>query len=88
MCLPGQDPAGLWLLEPQAASGETRVGDQTGGEPAMVLYTDDLSGDHERLVAAGIDCTRGPVETPDDRHAHYLDPFGSELVPVERRHRG
>lgn len=82
--LPDQDPVGLWLLEPQAESAQDRVGAQTGGEPAMVLYTDDCRGDCERLERAGVEIRSGPTESPDDVHAHVVDPFGNELVLVER----
>lgn len=82
--LPDQDPVGLWLLEPQNEAARERVGAQTGGEPTMVLYTDDCHDACEQLRAANIEIARGPVETEDDVHAHCVDPFGNEIVLVER----
>ncbi|SFR85235.1 hypothetical protein SAMN05216559_0056 [Halomicrobium zhouii] len=78
--LPEQSPAGLWLM---AAEGSDRVGDQTGGHPSFVLYTDDCRVAHDRLVDEGVEITRGPVETADDVHLHFEDPYGNEVVLVE-----
>lgn len=80
--LPDQSPVGLWLLE---AEGNERVGDQTGGYPTLVCYTDDLDRAHERLVDDGAAISREPVETPDDVHLHFEDPYGNEIVLVELR---
>lgn len=44
--VPGQDEVGLWLLPSSEASA---VGNQTGGEPLVVLYTDDLDRVVEHL---------------------------------------
>lgn len=83
--LPDQEPVGLWLLESQSDEARERVGSQTGGEPVLVLYTDDCHQTCEALQTADVEITRGPTETEDDVHAHCLDPFGNELVLVERR---
>lgn len=84
VCLPDQEPVGVWLLEPVDDTARDRVGAQTGGEPSMGRYTDDCRGDCARLEADGIDVVTGPVSTPDDVHAHISDPFGNSVVLVER----
>lgn len=78
----GQSPVGLWLME---APGSDRVGDQTGGYPSFVLYTDDCRAAHQRLAEEGVTVTRGPVETDDDVHLHFEDPYGNGIVLAERR---
>jgi catechol 2,3-dioxygenase-like lactoylglutathione lyase family enzyme len=77
--LPSQDGVGLWLIEAEGEEQLARVGDQTGGTPAMVLYCDDLDAG----VAAAERGGGALVRRGDDasaRSAHVRDPAGNVIV--------
>lgn len=76
--------AGFWLIRATSLDAESRVGRQTGDEPAFVLYTDELSADLTRLAGLGVQPLKGP--TTDDAgssFAHIRDNSGNELVLVQ-----
>ena len=81
---PDEQPGvGVWFLVPEDAAGRDRVGAQTGGEPLLVLYVDDLDGVLRSAVAAGFgadDTGRGSDATSS--WAHVRDPLGNGLVLV------
>jgi hypothetical protein len=77
--LPAQPGVGLWLIEAEGEAQAALVGAQTGGAPAMVLYSDDLDADVERVVAAGGALERRG-EDPSARSAHVRDPVGTVIV--------
>lgn len=79
----GQAGVGVWFLTPEDAAGRDRVGAQTGGEPLLVLYVDDLhravvrardAGFHADVRAGGGDAAAA--------WAHVRDPLGNRLVLV------
>ena len=55
------------------------------GAVLVTLVTDDVDGEHARLVAAGIDCEHEPAHNPKYNlyHAFYRDPDGF-LIEVQR----
>lgn len=83
--LPSQPGTALWLLEPASADGEARIGRQTGGEPLLVLYTEDLAGAVAAARAAGVDSFQEPVEAEGSVFVHFADLYGNHLVLVELR---
>ncbi len=75
--------AGIWLLRAEGSAVE-RVGSQTAGEPAMVLYVDDLDSALSRLDALGHRPSREAAgDDAGYRFAHVLDPSGNEIVLVQ-----
>lgn len=52
---------------------------QAGG-PLVVIYTIDLQGMYERVVAAGGKIVRPQFEFPGGRRFHFTDPSGNELA--------
>ncbi|MEY9212028.1 VOC family protein [Thermobifida halotolerans] len=70
------DEPGLWLMP---AEGD-RVGSRTAGAPLLVLYSDDLDKDLDRLAEAGVMPHLGPEGEPGARYAHVRDPWGNEIV--------
>jgi catechol 2,3-dioxygenase-like lactoylglutathione lyase family enzyme len=80
---PKQDDVGLWLLEPGSDDQRSRVGNQTGGAPAFVVYTDDLHAAHERLRQRGVTVRTEPKGDDTSRWLHFLDPYGNDVVLVE-----
>jgi catechol 2,3-dioxygenase-like lactoylglutathione lyase family enzyme len=81
--LPAQPGVGLWLMEPAGEEGRARVGRQTGGEPLLVLYTDDLDATLARLRAAGVEGLGEPQRDGDGAHVHVRDLYGNGIVLVE-----
>ena len=76
--VPQQEGVGLWLLPGDASI----VGRQTGGEPLLVLYADDLDVVLEQLDRHGVE----PWDVRDDgdsRSLHLRDIAGNVLVVAE-----
>jgi len=78
-----QPSVGVWLLQAQTQAQRDRVGDQTGGQPVGVFYTDDLPRDHARFAAKGVRFTREPVREETATYAHFIDLYGNEFVLVQ-----
>jgi catechol 2,3-dioxygenase-like lactoylglutathione lyase family enzyme len=74
-----QDGVGLWLIEADGDEQLARVGAQTGGAPAMVLYCDDLDSDVAAVAAAGGTVVRRG-EDASARSAHVRDPAGNVII--------
>lgn len=83
---PGQSgdaaPSGLWLLR-AGAGDEALVGRQAGGQPLLVLYTDDCRARCAALESDGVRIRRPPVEADGAVFAHCLDLYGNEIVLVQ-----
>ena len=81
--VPGQPETGLWLLPPQTSEEKALVGRQTGDEPLLVLYTDDLDTVVERLQDEDIELWAQRDEAAE-RSLHLEDEVGNVIVVVER----
>lgn len=80
--LPTQEGAGVWLFEADTGEQRERVGNQTGGAPLGVFYTDDCRGVAERLRERDVEV--GEVrESPEDVSVHFEDLYGNRFVLVE-----
>ena len=77
------DTAGIWMLQATSEESMAKVGKQTGGEPLLVVYTDDLKAYYDNLVSMHVNISREPVYDPDYSYLHCLDLYGNELVVVE-----
>ena len=76
---PGDGGAALLLARASTSEQLARVGDQTGGTPAMVLYCDDLDTDVATVERAGGALVRRG-EDASARSAHVRDPAGNVIV--------
>jgi catechol 2,3-dioxygenase-like lactoylglutathione lyase family enzyme len=81
--LPSQPGVGVWLMEPATSDGRERVGRQTGGEPLLVLYTDDLDATLAELRAAGVASIGEPQRDEASAYVHVHDLYGNRIVLVE-----
>lgn len=82
----GTDPTdslGIWFLKAEGKEQQKQIGKQTGGHPAMVIYTTDLEKLHNHLAENGVTIKVAPVKTPDYQFLHCLDLYGNEIVVVE-----
>ncbi|QBI56403.1 VOC family protein [Streptomonospora litoralis] len=80
--VPGQPTSGLWLMPAGSADERALVGRQSGGQPLLVLYTDDLDRVRERLAASGV-----PIwaerDDADHRSLHFADLYGNTIVAAQ-----
>lgn len=77
------DSAGIWFLQATGEESQRKVGRQTGGEPLLVVYTDNLRGVYDNLLELEARISREPVFDPDYSYLHCLDLYGNEIVVVE-----
>lgn len=76
--VPGQHDMGLWLMRSDA----DLVGQQTGGEPLLVLYSDDLDRVIGRLADHDVEMW-AVREDADSRSLHLRDVAGNVLVVAQ-----
>jgi catechol 2,3-dioxygenase-like lactoylglutathione lyase family enzyme len=69
---------GLLLARADGADQQARVGDQTGGRVGFFLEVDDLAATHRRLVDAGVEFVRPPIEAPYGTVAVFRDVAGNQ----------
>ncbi len=82
---PGDGGAALLLAQARGPAQEAAIGNQTGGRVALFLETDDFTGDHARMLAAGVTFEEAPRAEPYGRVAVWRDPFGNRWDLLERR---
>jgi catechol 2,3-dioxygenase-like lactoylglutathione lyase family enzyme len=80
--LPGQSTAGIWLMPPAGDEERRLVGRQSGNQPLLVLYTDDLDGVRRQLAAHDVEIW---AQRTDDggRSLHFRDLAGNVVVAAE-----
>lgn len=76
----GERGAGLWLLEATTPASLERVGAQTGGEPTLVFYTDDVAGEVRRLESLAVRIVKPLTSSDGASFVHVLDNSGNEVV--------
>lgn len=59
--------------------GVNADGDHRPAKPLVVLYSTDLEGVRERVLAAGGRITRDIFSFPGGRRFHFVEPAGNEL---------
>ncbi|WP_159943508.1 MULTISPECIES: VOC family protein [unclassified Nocardiopsis] len=82
--VPGQVAVGLWLMTATSDRERELVGGQCGGQPLLVLYTDDL--DAVRAHLRGHDVrVWNEREDVDSRSLHLADLYGNVIVVAQVR---
>jgi hypothetical protein len=82
----GNDPLdtlGIWFLKADTKEQKERIGNQTGGQPTMVIYTTALEEQYQKLKENNVKIKIAPVLTPGYNFLHCLDLYGNEIVVVE-----
>jgi predicted enzyme related to lactoylglutathione lyase len=74
---------GIWFLKAEGKAQKERIGNQTAGQPAMVVYTNDLSAQYEKMLANDVKIKVEPVKTPEYNFFHCYDSSGNELIVTE-----
>lgn len=77
------DALGIWFLKAQGKEEQQKVGSQTSGQPAMVIYTDSLTELYEKMKGNGVKMKTEPVITPEYKFFHCFDLYGNEIVVVQ-----
>jgi predicted enzyme related to lactoylglutathione lyase len=72
---------GIWLLK--ADQSEKRPGKQTGEQPTLVIYTDDVEGLYYHVQGNGVRVIQQLAEARDNKFFHCLDLYGNRLTIVE-----
>ena len=78
---------GTRLLLAQAVDERQRaaIGNQTGGRVMMFLETDDFAGDHQRMLAAGVEFLETPRHEEYGTVAVFVDLYGNKWDLIEPR---
>ncbi|WP_106403803.1 VOC family protein [Actinocorallia populi] len=79
---PGQDGVGVWLMAATSEREGELVGRQTGGQPLLVLYTDDLAAVRSRLTDHGVR-TWAETQDADSASLHFADLYGNVIVAAQ-----
>ncbi len=78
-----ESSAGLWFILAENEEQMKRVGDQTGGQPAFVIYTDSFEEQLEKLNQNEVKIVKGPEITDEFMSMNLLDLYGNEIVMVQ-----
>lgn len=81
---PGDGQCGLVLARAADAAQAASIGQQTGGRVGFFLETTDFTGDHARLLAAGVTFEEPPRHEAYGTVAIWRDPFGNRWDLLER----
>jgi predicted enzyme related to lactoylglutathione lyase len=79
---------GIWFLKADRKEQKERIGNQTCGQPTMVIYTTAFDELYKRLKSNKVTIKAEPVLTPGYNFLHCLDLYGNEIVVVELREKG
>ena len=83
---PGPQGPGILLARASSEEQHRRVGNQTGGKVLLVVHTDDLDADVDRLRNNGVSIVRGPVKEAWGKVVVFADLYGNlwDLVQPDR----
>lgn len=74
----------LLLARAGTAAQRARIGDQTGGRVSFFLDTEDFTGDHRRMAAAGVRFVEAPRREEYGTVAVFEDLYGNRWDLVQR----
>lgn len=74
---------GIWFLKASSDSGLNPVGNQTAGQPMLVIYVREIDSLFGHLVNNGVNIIEEPVSAGGSKFFHCLDLYGNRIVVVE-----
>jgi predicted enzyme related to lactoylglutathione lyase len=74
---------GVWFLKGESQLQQKLVGNQTGGQPTLVIYTDDIEELYRHVKSNGVTITENLVMRAESKFFHCLDLYGNRLTIVE-----
>jgi catechol 2,3-dioxygenase-like lactoylglutathione lyase family enzyme len=83
---PGAAGASILLARADTDAQRSHIGDQAGGRVLLFLETDDFSGDHQRMLAAGVNFLEPPRFEDYGVVAVFEDLYGNrwDLIQPKR----
>jgi hypothetical protein len=78
-----KDNAGIWFLKAESKEQEERIGNQTAGQPTLVIYTTSLELLNKKLNENKVRIKVPPILTSEYKFLHCFDLYGNEIVVVE-----
>ena len=78
-----RDAIGIWFVKADSKEQRDCVGNQTGGQPTIVIYTDSLEALFQKLKSNQVKIKVEPVYTPEYKFFHCFDLYGNEIVVAE-----
>lgn len=91
LCVPGHPEREILLQKPgpppmdESTAAALIELTEKGATSWVILHTDDVHADHEKLKAAGAEITQPPTEQPYGTDMAIRDPFGNQVRLTERR---
>lgn len=77
------DDTGIWFMQPESPLQGKLVGNQTGGQPLIVIYTGDALKLYEHVKANGVVVDDAVISAPGSRFFHCRDLYGNRITVVE-----
>ncbi len=77
------DDLGVWFLRAETPLQEKLIGNQTGGQPLLVIYTDDIEGLYQHVQSNGVIIAEALVSQRESKFFHCLDLYGNRITVVE-----
>src|SRR5690606_34239109 len=74
---------GIWFLKADTKKQKDRVGNQTGEQPTMVIYTNEIETLYERLKSNHAKLKTEIIKTPEYAFFHCYDSDGNEIIVIE-----
>jgi predicted enzyme related to lactoylglutathione lyase len=83
ICFSDNENIGVWFLKGENQLQQKLVGNQTGGQPTLVIYTDSIEELFSHVQRNGVTITESLVRRGDSKFFHCLDLYGNRLTIVE-----
>lgn len=77
------DDLGVWFLRAETPLQEKLIGNQTGGQPLLVIYTDDIEALYQHVQSNGVIIAEALVSQRESKFFHCLDLYGNRITVVE-----
>lgn len=81
----GKEGMAILLAQPSNELQRSQVGIQAGGRVAFFLYTDDFTGEHERMIESGVRFNEAPRVESYGTVAVFEDCSGNRWDLIEER---
>ncbi|MFC3197924.1 VOC family protein [Parapedobacter deserti] len=77
------DNVGIWFLQAEGKDQKALLGKQTGGQPTVVIYTDDCRKLYEHIKANGVEIIEPIASSDGSTYFHCADLYGNRITVVE-----
>jgi len=77
------DKTGIWFLKADSGQQTSLVGGQTGGQPTLVVYTDNCEGLYTHVQNNDVSIMEPLVTAEGSSFFHCRDLYGNRITVVE-----